>query len=36
MVFDMRHPDHDLAGYHVEDMIGKSLFCWEDGWTNKA
>jgi hypothetical protein len=35
MVFDMRHPDHDLTGYHVEDMVGKSLFCWEDGWTNK-
>jgi hypothetical protein len=29
MVFDMRHPDHDLAGYHVENMIGKSLFYWK-------
>jgi hypothetical protein len=29
MVFDMCHPDHDPAGYHVEDMIGKSLFCWK-------
>jgi hypothetical protein len=29
MVFDMHHPDHDLAGYHVENASGKSLFGWE-------
>ena len=29
MVFDMHHPNHDLAGYHFENVIGKSLFCWK-------
>jgi ubiquinone/menaquinone biosynthesis C-methylase UbiE len=28
MVFDMHHPDHDLAGYHVENASGKSVFRW--------
>jgi hypothetical protein len=29
MVFDMHHPNHDLAGYHVENASGKSLFRWK-------
>ena len=29
IVFDMHHPNHDLAGYHVENASGKSLFRWK-------
>jgi hypothetical protein len=29
MVFDMHHPNHDLAGYHVENASGKLLFQWK-------
>jgi ubiquinone/menaquinone biosynthesis C-methylase UbiE len=29
MVFNMHHPNHDLAGYHVENVSGKSLFRWK-------
>ena len=29
MVFDMHHPNHDLAGYHVENASVKSLFRWK-------
>jgi hypothetical protein len=28
IVFDMHHSDHDLAGYHVENASGKSVFRW--------
>jgi hypothetical protein len=33
----LHHPSHDLAGYHVENMSGKSLIRWKmlnQAWLN--